>query len=86
MCAALEASDSKAEVLLVEKTKILGGSTSISRARSWCNSVCRNFPKKSYGIRDSPELFLRDLEKAAGFESLFPYVQEDKVFIERRRI
>jgi succinate dehydrogenase/fumarate reductase flavoprotein subunit len=61
LCAAIEAADTGASVIVVEKMKITGGNSRISDGGL---SAPGNFLQKKFGINDSVDLFMEDMMKA----------------------
>lgn len=61
LCAAIEAADLGASVIVIEKMKITGGNTRISDGGL---SAAGNFMQKRLGIKDSPDMFMADMLKA----------------------
>ena len=61
LCAAIEAAELGASVIVIEKMKITGGNTRISDGGL---SAAGNFMQKKLGIKDSADLFMEDMLKA----------------------
>jgi flavocytochrome c len=61
LCAAIEAVNGGASVMVIEKMKITGGNTRISDGGL---SAAGNFLQKKIGVKDSVDLFMQDMMKA----------------------